>query len=233
MHVVESSLTLECGRNFGERARFEGITTHKRSNGNDGEERLRTMKWIALTLAGLSITATLAAAGDRADGRSRDRTHAVRDGGGREHALRQRGERPRHWRANARDVLRDLDLSDAQRELARREAEALRPAAQALRDEARAIVAAARTRARTGDRDGARTEARDALRGLRTRARADFTPSGRALVASLTPEQRARMEARSAARGRTFDADRASERVGRWLARPRTEGRHPLEAKTR
>ena len=199
------------------------------------------MKWIAWTLAGISITATLAAAGERADGRGRDRAAAVRDGGDREHGVRGQGLRPRdrlrHRHADARHVLRDLNLSPAQRDLARREAEALRPAAQALRDEARAIVAAARARARDsdgdGDRAGARTQARDALRELRTRARTEFTPAGRALVASLTPEQRAHIEARLAARGRTFDVERASERVGRRLARLGAGGRGSRAPQTR
>lgn len=202
------------------------------------------MKWIALTLAGLSIMATVAVAGDRAHKRGDERTHAVRDGGAREQGqhprgsgLRQRaerrGERMQLWRGRARDVLRDLDLSDAQRELARREADALRPAAQALREEARAIVAAARAGVRTGDRQVAKAEAQEALRELRARARAEFTPAGRALVASLTPEQRARIEARLSAHGRTFDEERASERVGRWLARPHATERGARTPKTR
>ncbi|MCY2961523.1 MAG: hypothetical protein NTY35_15275 [Planctomycetota bacterium] len=184
-----------------------------------------TTKTVALGLASLSVLATLAMAQGRAEQHGQvgePGQHARRGAEARfeRHAGRHGGRF-----AQARKFVRELELTDAQRDLARQEAQLVGPAARAAREEARAIVQAARARAQGGDREGARAEAREQLKLLRERTRAEFTPHGRALIQSLTPEQRARIDARLAERGKTFDVDKASERVGRWLARPRVQER--------
>lgn len=178
-------------------------------------------KTVLLAFTGTTLLASLAIAQGQREGRARgagDPADGRRGAETRTERRADRIERRLERLERARRFVRELDLTDAQRALARQEAQALAPAAKAAREEARGILDAARERRRGGDREGAREQAREQLKGLRERTRAEFTPHGRALIQSLTPEQRARIEARLAERGRTFDAERASERVGRWLA---------------
>lgn len=180
-----------------------------------------TIKTAALGLLGSTLLATLTVAQGRAEGQARSGEQRFGARHGEATLFEKRAER----RTAARKFVRARDLTEAQRALARQEAEALAPAARAARDEARSIVEAARARARGGDREGARAAAREQLKALRERTRAEFAPHGRAVIQSLSPEQRARIEARLAERGKTFDVERASERLGRWMARPRVQAR--------
>jgi len=180
-----------------------------------------TMKTVILSLAGLSLFATLAIAQGHAEGRKRGTPGEPELRSGHATRFEHRGQASGRARFDrARKFIRSMDFTEAQRALVRQEAAAIAPAARSARDEVRAIRDAARARAQTGDAEGARKEARAQLEVLRERTGREFAPHGRVLVESLSPEQRARIEERLAARGKTFDVERASRRIGRWLARP-------------
>ncbi len=137
---------------------------------------------------------------------------------GRVHGLR-------HRMRGGRDVARKLDISEAQRDLARQASRELAPLAEELRPQARAIVERARELRRKGDREGAKALLRDELRPLLERAKPQAERAVDPLLRSLTPEQRAKLEAAAQRRGKQFDEQRFAQRLGLALSSRRAQRR--------
>jgi len=158
---------------------------------------------------------------------------AVQDGerrteGRQAHAGRlQRGFGLRHARPgqlqqrrqHGRELLRSLDVSEAQKEKARGVAKSLQPIAEGVRAEIRPLLQEARELARAGDRKAARELLRAEVRPILENALSRATPLVRPLIGTLSPEQRAKLESAASARGKTFDEERFTRRLVFVLAR--------------
>jgi hypothetical protein len=170
--------------------------------------RTRTLALTGLLLAVFAAAPVPAEAPDGS-------TTVEQDGRRRRRRVRRRPPVPQQ----VRELVRSLDVTPEQRELARAEARRLAPIAQDARQRARELV----RRVRADETSHA--AAREELHALRAETRAALLPHGRRIVDSLTPEQLQRLERAAAARGRTFDPDRLAARVARVLARPRVQER--------
>jgi hypothetical protein len=124
----------------------------------------------------------------------------------------------RRW-LRSREILRRLEVTPEQRELAREAAAKLRPLADELRPQVRDVLGRARELRRTGDARGAARLREAELRPLRERTRSSALPEVEPLLRSLTPEQRATLERAARARGRELDEQRLARRLALRLAR--------------
>lgn len=166
----------------------------------------------ALSALFLSVVAALPISAQTiADGTDRDQS--LLDGGGRRRQRRRQRRRPPQ---ELRELVRSLEITREQRELARDAAREAMPVVREARERARDLIERARA---DGHRDP--RALRDRLLALRDATRDELRPGAHRLVQSLTTEQRAKLAVAAARHGRTFDEGRLEQRLTRLLAHPR------------
>lgn len=121
------------------------------------------------------------------------------------------------------ELVRSMNFSTEQKELALTEARQAAPIATEMREKAKQIVRDARAQRKEGSKDEGKSrglDTRTQLRSLHQDAMHRIEPMARQLAQSLTPEQHQKLVDAAQRHGRTFDDQRLVEHLSKWLARP-------------
>lgn len=171
----------------------------------------------------LALSLLAAAAAPVASAHPRDRAGRGRAFAGREAGPRARlARKVAHRRHRAHQLLRALELTDAQKQALQEAREGAATVRTDLASKVRSILEQARTGERTPE---ARKAVREQVKAAIVSARTAVEPSAARFVASLSADQKAKLAEKAKARGKTFEEPKLVKAISGMLIAPGRHGR--------